>query len=796
MSRDTVRGNPQCELCPLHRAAQFVCLMGRGRIPAKVMIVGEAPGHREDDVGKPFQGKSGKLLDELLESIDMTRDEVYITNAVRCRPPENRTPDAKEIKACSVYMKKELEEVEPDYILTLGATALKALMGKAKITEVRGQVFEMKNSKAKLMPTYHPAAALRDPKRLNPLKDDFKKFWQLINNKQPKLPKINLQVVKNRSDFHDLMDSLENCPDPELDIETNGLDRFAEGFRVHCLGIGLEDIKWILPLEIEESWVFGDFEQQKTALKKIEALSQRRNWTGHNGKFDNGVLWHVYGVRFRLADDTQLAHHLLNENDHHALKYLTRTELNGPDYDLPADKKINPQTQEDRDNLFLYCGYDLHFTRQLKTKFRKKLKEDTALETLYDKLVIPMARAYERIERNGVYIDPKRFDEVQDEVHKQVRMALRRLNRHAGREINWNSPDQVRKVLFEDLGLDSINKTAKGKDSTGEATLLRMRGQHPIVEALLDYRGSRQLETHFIEGWKERMRNGSWLYPKFKIHGTVTGRPSCEDPNLQQTPRNKLIRSMVSAPPGWVFFELDYSQIELRLAAMAAHERNMLRIFQTGGDIHLHTASEAMGVDPSEVTDEQRKSAKAINFGFIYGMWWRKFKDYAFDKYELVLTDREAENFRERFFELYPDLPDWHDRQKRVVKSLGQVRTLTGRIRHLPEVFSEDKKLRQEAERQAINSPIQGFAAELTLMAVVDICREYSDDEVQLCGTVHDATLGRIREDMVDELPKIAKMMERPTLLDYLGIELDVPIIVEGKLGNWGVGKKIERIKD
>lgn len=183
--------------------------------------------------------------------------------------------------------------------------------------------------------------------------------------------------------------------------------------------------------------------------------------------------------------------------------------------------------------------------------------------------------------------------------------------------------------------------------------------------------------------------------------------------------------------------------------------------------------------------------AKAVNFGFLYGMGFKKFMDYAFEKYDVVVNERESRNFRKRFFENFDGLQPWHDRQRRIVSAMGQVRTLTGRIRHLPEIHSPDRMLASQAERDAINSPVQGFAAELTLMAVIEI-NKLPKDKIKLCGTVHDAIIGRVRVDAAQEMMrKVKTIMERPPLMDELGIQLSVPIEVEVKLGPWGMGKKV-----
>lgn len=372
-------------------------------------------------------------------------------------------------------------------------------------------------------------------------------------------------------------------------------------------------------------------------------------------------------------------------------------------------------------------------------------------------------------------------------------------------EVNWNSAPFLNDFLFDILGLEPEGFTDGGAPSTAEDNLIKMLPQHEIIKTLLDYRGVFKQLSSFIEGWQRRMIDGK-LYPSFKVAGTVTGRPSCADPNLQQVPRDPFIRSLIGAPEGWVFFEVDYSQVELRIAAVAANEPTMLQIFRTGGDIHEATYMMVMGVSTADAVahiedererkaqlKEERKKAKAVNFGFIYGMGWKKFKEYAASKYGLIVNDAEAKRIRKRFFDTYPGLVAWHERQRRIVHNMAQVRTLTGRIRHLPQINSPDRGLASEAERNAINAPVQGFGAELMLMAAVEVNEYFGNNVVKLSGTIHDAMVGVVREDVALAcMARIKKIMESPQIMQNMGIELPLPIIADVTLGNWGIGKEYD----
>ena len=331
---------------------------------------------------------------------------------------------------------------------------------------------------------------------------------------------------------------------------------------------------------------------------------------------------------------------------------------------------------------------------------------------------------------------------------------------------------------------------------------MQLRDKHPIVELILKYRGVNIQISHFIDGWINRMW-GRRLFPNFKLHGTVTGRTSCTDPNLQQVPRDPIIRNLVGAPEGWSVVEIDYSQAELRIAAIMSGDETMKRIYQTGGDIHTHTYEMITGEKVSDdkyIKKEQRKKAKAVNFGFVYGMGWRKFKIYARDNYGVDLTDKEAEQWRERFFQAYHSLPKWHSKQRRIVQSMGQVRSPIGRLRRLPDIYSTDKSKKAEAERQSINSPVQGFGSDLTILGMSEIMgnAQYYDpdyvldkDKFFVIGTVHDATLFEVRNDYLMEFcPRAKHILEHPKALeDVFHFDTDVPIVADVAVGkSWGAG--------
>jgi DNA polymerase-1 len=747
------------------------------------MIIGEAPGEQEDRTGKPFQGRSGKLLNDMLEAAGIDRSECYVTNIVKCRPPENRTPSAAEVKTCKPYLDAEIAAVKPEFILTLGATALKGITKKAKITELHGQQFDYAGTT--VVPTFHPAAALRDPARLDPLRKDIVKFGHILNGNVPSADELHWEVIRTMDQWNQFIEEFSETKEVAIDIETTGLDRYADGAGINSIQFGLDTGRnWSLPLEVRDSpWKDKPKVRQRFVETLVE-LADGKTVIGQNFKFDNLWIKAIYGVKFHLNFDTMLAHHTLDENSPHGLKELASEYCNAPTYDVDLKTKLG---QGDLEKFYKYGCYDVYYTLQLYRIFRAKLLKDPVLRRLFYKLVMPAARMFEDVEEEGLFINVNKLAETEVTLTERRDSLLVKMNKASGGEVNWNSPAQIAKLFFDKFELPILEATDKGSPSTSESVLLRLQDKHPVAKMLIEYRGVEKNLSTYVVGWRKLM-HGDRLYLSTKLHGTVTGRYASR---LHQVPRDPLIRSHIDAPDGWEFVCADYSQIELRLAAMLSNDARMKMIFQTGGDIHSTTASIILGKPIEKLTKEERKMAKAVNFGLLYGMWWPKLVIYARDNYSVDMTDRQAQEFRKRYFETYSALPSWHERQRRCVRAFGQVVSLSGRIRRLPGINSSEKGIRAEAERQGINSPVQGFGSgDLKAMAMVEVSETFNLDEVQIKGEVHDSILMWVRSDAMEEiLPKVKAIMEQPRRLREFGINMTVPLVADFEVGPWGQGK-------
>lgn len=830
---------PNCTRCKLHETAEFVCL-----IPPiernEVMIVGEAPGAEEDKQGKPFVGESGKLLMRCLNEAGLERDEVFITNAVACRPPGNRTPKKGEVKACQYFFQRQFTTVKPKYVLLLGSVALEQALGMKGIKKIRGKPIERDG--IIYLPTLHPAYVLRDPKQEGKFRADLQFFADIVKfGGIPKEEGLNWRIVNDRETLEEMLDDLYGSV--SYDIETTGLYPWAKDAGINSLGFGTRTTQWLIPTNTYKhkpgwdkntryTWSF------KTILKILTVVAERIEsgeikLNMHNGKFDMLFTWVIYGVRLMCEFDTMLAHFMLNENDLHGLKYLAQAYCGAPDWDTDEEVKFGLKGFY---KMAEYQAHDLYYTRKLKFKFKRLLEKESGVNDVFNKIMMPCSNLFTEIEHNGVYINESKMGEAETYLREMKDTAEKELNTHLpkkyrGTDFNWGSTKQLGELLFEDLKLPVIAKTPSGKPQVNESVVKQL--DHPLVAALLRFRESKQQLSFFIDGWKPFLVD-SRLHPNFKLHGTVTGRLSCDRPNLQQVPRDPRIRTLITAPPGWVLLEADLSQIELRIAAELSNDSGLVYAFLNGIDVHwytcigemkrsgaspelmMKTASKftgekiknygdaceivlKMGPEAAEQIDpiwkELRKKAKAINFGYLYGMWWKKFRQYALDNYGVKITDKDAQASRENFFRTYPDLENWHKRQKRYAREYGYVASLSNRKRRLPAAMSrDDSPERKGAERQAINSPVQSFANELNLMAAIQLRSEFSPKVLQIVGTIHDALLMEVRKDHIEKVYKrTLEVMSHPALLDEMGIKLKIPIEAEAKIGPWAAGKKLEK---
>lgn len=561
-----------------------------------------------------------------------------------------------------------------------------------------------------------------------------------------------------------------------IDIETTGLNRFED--EITWIGVGVyRDLE-----DDGKTYLFKNtadgMDSFKRICKKLREHGAIVIW--QNGKFDTLFVKLKQGFLLPIHHDVMLMGTAYDLSAKHGLKDMAQKYLGVEDWDIDKKTKLG---KGDINKLKAYLRLDVKYTWELFKFFYTRMNK--IQRKVYSKLLLPAYKMYRRTEQNGIYIDLDGLEEVRKEYKKKEREALAVLK--SKYDINWNSPQQVQEVLFRQEKLPTIKLSEKTGQPSADAKVLKKLASmgYELPTLLLEYKFYYGAGSKFLSRWGNYAKHDGRIHPNFNITNVVTGRTSCSDPNLQQVPRNRDLRSLFTAPKGRVFIEADYSQIELRVAAHYAQEPNMLRIYREGGDIHTETARTLCGGEP---TKEDRSKAKAVNFGFLYGMQAKGFVDYAFDSYGVVFTPAEAERYRDLFFQKYPRLLTWHSKMEQLCEANGGVSNLFGRFRSLPKIYSQHRWERNEAVRRAINSPVQGTASDLLLSAAVQIQRELgSKYDLKIVGTVHDSILADIPAEFAEEcVADIKRIMAHPDILDEFGIEFSLPIDSDVGVGPWG----------
>jgi uracil-DNA glycosylase family 4 len=819
-----------CTKCKLHRAAETVCEGGHGATPATVMVVGKMPNSDR------YQSM---LQHELRNAgLNLIHTKIYWASALKCRNFEANASNG-DIKACREYLEREIAAVKPEFILTLGNEALLAVTGHSGIMKWRGKTLEAYG--AKVLPTISPSAVLARPQNRPGYEADLKLFVSLVKGiSTDTLTPISFTPIDLPSKLKRLVTDLEKASLICFDIETNivPLQEYDLNARIISLSgtyvVDDEVRGFALPLYHPQS----PFRTRWRLVVKFITpyIAEVPKRIAHNGKFDCRWLMKFSGVKIWNTFDTMLGTHLLNENVLKGLKPQAQMRLGVSPWGVDTANLLSMPISQVLEYNFLDTYYDYLIYLQI----IEELKEQPRLARIYKFEYQTANRDLILSESRGMWLD---VDRLKDRLPKK-RFELQTIEEaisewlppkdsdewptdSKGRalEKNFNPSNFCRWFLFDWLKLPVL---ARGKEkddgSLGAPSLaadvlsvmMEDPGHHPVIE-LMAKRAGTQKDLSFLESYDRLYDADQRMRTSFKLAGTVTGRLSSgkEDAskfvgsaskikgfNAQQVPRDPFIRGVIGSTPGWTWVEADYSQIELRIAAFCANERTMIQMYNNGADIHMETTMAVTGLPRKKITKELRKKiGKPVNFGFLYGMGWTKFIYTAFNNYGVRFTEQEARAYREAYFRLFPGLLSWHDRQRRLVRVNGRVQSPIGRVRHLPDIESPEQGVRAEAERQAINSPVQGLASDMAVLSMVRInnrLRERGLDDAAHClGLIHDATNWEVRDDKVKEVLPIIKdgMEDMADLRKKFGLNLPLPIIADLKVGrHWG--DSIELIPD
>ncbi len=818
---------PGCENCPLKDCPP---VMGYGK-PGGLLILGEAPGKDEVLKGRPFVGKSGKLLQETLKVLGVNPQDVYMTNAVLCRPPtkdgKDTPPKPKAVAACNDRLMSEIREyVKPSKILILGGTGLQALTspGKAaKISKWQGQGFNFTYGwetvigeedlvdvplEAFTVATYHPAAVMRAPDLFRDYASDI---FKVLNKSEPEPePVVDVHICRDTVQALEQLEILMEATVTSCDLETTGFSSVQDTIMSIAFGALLEDgsgYSVVIPIEVAEK------PKVKKAIKDF-IKSDVHVMPFHNIKFDLQFLqvWLKEKVRPPHPKDTMLMQYAQDERGTgHAgsgrgyrsigLKDQARIRYDIPDYTFDFKKFFKtPPEERDWDSMYTYQGMDVYTTCRLLEDLEQELEEESSkLPGLVENLLLPAALMFTEVEQTGIPIDIPYMQDLLEKKNKELEtmeVSLKEMAKEVGVDpFNPGTHQQVKTVLknmkFPVLSTGKTELSLLLDDPKLTATW--PENVHTFVETIIDYRQASVVASTYIEGVLKRLDPDGRVRPDVIIPGADTGRLSYRDPNPQNQPllMGPIIRDGYIAIPGYTLILADYSQLELRTAAWYSQDPFMIQIFKDGRDIHSEAAVKVFHKPPEQISKGERYAAKCMNFGVIYGRGAKSLIEgiearILATEYNQVWTLQEAQDILNGVLAGFPKFRDWIKNQHEFVHKYKYVESATGRRRRFPLILSNFKG---DVERRSVNTPIQGLASDINLDSAIQL-HPILPKGADILFLVHDSIMVLCKNDLVDKVCRLMKRtMEKPRIID----PGDIPFKVDIEVGQrWGHMSKWE----
>ena len=810
----------QCSACGLCKTSQVNCLRGEGPVPCKVMIIGDAPGGQEERFKRPFVGDTGQLLDEeFIPILGLKRSEVYVTNAVRCRPPENRTPTTDEIECCKQHVFAEIFKVQPKLIILLGAVAIKSVLGLDGIEKHRGQFYTITGVTAIAFPTYHPGKLWQAWESYDMIRMDFRKAALALTD-QPLVTEGEYKVCTTVDEVLVLKDQLLALSKFSFDTETTSLDH--QTGKILCCSFSDEPSKgYTVPLLGRYGLPYWQDEKQLQIVEDAiaEVLASDVPVIMQNGSFDMLFCWMKGWEVKNFTFDTMQAAHLVDENLPCSLDTLISLYTTMPNYSkeladsYTEQKKLRKKAissakkcQADvlnfpvellnceenysiipTDILWKYAAQDADATMRVAEVLKQRLTEENLWGTFND-VTMPMVPFVALLQWNGILVDQNKLMELQCVAESEVAASQEKLKQHLSIEanngqvydVNVGSPKQLKAVLVDVLKWPVVSETKTGNPSfDADAMEIYSNAPYnkPAASTIIEIKKHKKRISDFLAGsdrksgvLKHISDTDGRVHPSFKLHGTRTGRLSASDPAIHNVPRGE-IRNCYIPPNGQWWIEADYSQLELRILAALSGDPQLTQWFADGLDVHRMVAAEVLGKSPDAVTSEERVDyGKGINFGIIYGKReWSLAQD-------LSVSFDEARAFLQRYFQRLPKVKPFFEGILREVYSTGNVRTAMGRVRHFhgaplykraqarstnpnPEL---ERKL-ADIERQAYNDPIQSPGSDILCKACIRLQSRMQPFKSLIVHHHHDALhLNCPPDEMVEVCTIVKEEMERP----------------------------------
>ena len=596
----------------------------------------------------------------------------------------------------------------------------------------------------------------------------------------------NYQTILTEADFKIWLEKLEQAELFAFDTETTSLNYMEAQVVGLSFSVSPGEAAYLpvahdyldAPEQLDRNWVF---KQLKPVLE-----SEAHRKVGQNLKYDRNVLAN-HGITLRgIAHDTMIESYVLNSTanrhdmDTLAEVHLGRTTIHFEDIAGKGAKQLS-FNQISLEQASPYAAEDADITLQLHKAIYPQLAKIDSLNSVYSDIDLPLVSILSRMERTGAKVDAHLLGKQSQELATRIDELEREAHEEAGEAFNLSSPKQLQAIFFEKLELPVIKKTPKGQPSTAEPVLQELAQDYALPRLILEHRSLAKLKSTYTDKLPQLINPGTGrIHTSYHQAVTATGRLSSSDPNLQNIPirtaEGRRIRQAFVAPEGYKLIAADYSQIELRIMAHLSQDEGLLKAFAEGKDVHRATAAEVFDVAEAEVSDDQRRKAKAINFGLIYGM-------SAFGLAKQIRVERyEAQDYIDRYFERYPGVLRYMDNIRQQAHEDGFVETVFGRRLYLPDINARNKMLQQAAERTAINAPMQGTAADIIKRAMLNVDQWLSDSDfdARMIMQVHDELIVEVRAEQADAVAEELKLRMMKAA------DLDVPLLVEAGIGdNW-----------
>ena len=600
------------------------------------------------------------------------------------------------------------------------------------------------------------------------------------------VPSKEYETVLSDKALKTWAEKLNKCSAFAIDTETSSLDTMT----ADLLGISLsceEGEGCYIPIQHSYEGMPEQLSLNTIVKTLGEAISNNQTkLVGQNLKFDLPIL-NRHGIKVtEFLGDTMLMSYVLNSTgtrhglDRMAVHYLQYQPMKYEEVAGSASKQINFAQVEIPAATF-YAAEDADITFRLFNLLDKKLQKEPKLINLLKTLEYPMLKSLLRVETNGAKINTNMLAEYSKELGLKIDKLSKTAFKMAGEEFNMDSPKQLVEILYKKLELPVLKKTPKGQPSTNEDTLQRLAEEYELPKVIIQYRGLAKLKSTYTDSLINIQHpDTKRIHTSYQQAVTSTGRLSSTEPNLQNIPiktaEGRKIREAFVAEKGNVLISADYSQIELRIMAHLSGDKNLTHAFNNNIDVHSATASEIFDVPLEEVTTDHRRSAKAINFGLIYGM-----SAFGLTR-QLGIPRHEAQAYLDTYFERYTGVREYMDSTKELAKQNLYVETILGRKLHVTEINASNGLRRQAAERAAINAPLQGSAADIIKKAMIDVDEWIGEDNpnIKMIMQVHDELIFEVKKDFAEEvLTHVISLMER-------AVKLDIPLIVDANQGaNW-----------